>query len=64
MSIRLHLPKDWKDRATLAVRSLEMANVAGVCFWCGHQYGIGAYSAETESAPLLRCSEYPKEAKR
>ena len=58
------LPKDWKDRAARGFGNLNRAGVEGVCFWCGHQYGIGAHSAETDSDHLLHCPQCPKEAKR
>jgi hypothetical protein len=63
MPTRLHLPKDWKRRATRALSNLNRPGVAAVCFWCGHRYRRGEYSPETESAHLLQCAEYPQEAK-
>ena len=64
MPTRIHIPKDWKRRATRALSNLNEPGVAGVCFWCGHQYFIGEYSPETESDHLLRCPEYPQDGKR
>ena len=64
MPTRIHLPKDWKRRATRALSNLNEPGVAAVCFWCGHQYRIGEYDPENESAHLLECPDYPKEAKR
>src|SRR6267154_732772 len=63
MPTRLHMPKDWKRRATRALSNLNRPGVVGACFWCGHQYRRGEYSPETESDHLLQCSEYPQEAK-
>jgi hypothetical protein len=63
MPTRLHIPKDWKRRATRACKNLNKPGITAVCFWCGHQYRIGEYSPETETAHLLQCTEYPKEAK-
>ncbi len=61
---RLRLPKDWKDLATRALSNLKTPGVAAVCFWCGHQYRRGEYNPETEAAHLLRCPDYPQDAKR
>ena len=61
---RLKLPKDWKRKATRALNGLNKSGVAGVCFWCGHEYRIGEFSQRTETAHLLRCPQYPQEAKR
>lgn len=61
---RISLPKDWKSRATRALRNLKRPGVAAVCFWCGHTYRIGEYSPDAESAHLLQCPEYPQDAKR
>lgn len=61
---RIHLPKDWKHRATRALRNLKKPGVGAACFWCGHTYRSGEYSREAETAHLLRCPEYPQEAKR
>jgi hypothetical protein len=62
MPTRIHLPKDWKHRATRALSNLNKPGVVGVCFWCGHQYR--EYGPETEAAHLLQCPEYPQDAKR
>jgi len=64
MPTRLHIPKDWKRRATRALSNLNRPGVAAVCFWCGHQYRRGDYNPDNESAHLLQCAEYPEEAKR
>ena len=63
MSTRIHIPKDWKRKATRALINLNKPGVAAACFWCGHQYRIGEYRPETEDDHLLQCSEYPKEGK-
>ena len=63
MSTRIHIPKDWKRKATRALSNLNKPGVAAACFWCGHQYRIGEYCPETEDDHLLQCSEYPKEGK-
>jgi hypothetical protein len=63
MPTRLHIPKDWKRRSTRALSKLNKPGVAAVCFWCDHQYRIGEYNPENESVHLLKCSEYPREAK-
>ena len=64
MPTRIHIPKDWKRKATRALSNLNNPDVEAACFWCGHQYRIGEYSPETESAHLLQCSEYPQDGKR
>jgi hypothetical protein len=61
---RLHLPKDWKQKATRALSNLKKPGIVAVCFWCGYQYLSSEYSRETESAHLLQCPEYPLDAKR
>ena len=61
---RLHLPKNWKDRATRALSKLNKPGVAAVCFWCGHTYRRGEISLEAQTAHLLECPEYPPNAKR
>jgi hypothetical protein len=63
MPTRIHIPKDWKRRATRALSNLNRPGVAAVCFWCGHQYRIGECCPETEDDHLLQFSEYPKEGK-
>jgi hypothetical protein len=63
MPTRIHIPKDWKRRATLAMNNLNRPGVAPVCFWCGHQYRRGEYNSEAEADHLLQCAEYPKEAR-
>jgi hypothetical protein len=63
MPTRIHIPKDWKRKATRALTNLNKPGVAAVCFWCGHQYRIGEYCPETEDDHLSRCSEYPKDGK-
>ena len=60
----LHLPKNWKDKATRALSKLNKPSVAAVCLWCGHQYRRGEYNPESESAHLAECPEYPQDAKR
>jgi hypothetical protein len=64
MPTRLHLPKDWKLKASRALSNLNEPGVEAACFWCGHQYRRGQYNPENESAHLLQCSEYPQEGKR
>jgi hypothetical protein len=61
---RIRLPKDWKHRATRALRNLKKPGVGAACFWCGHPYRRGEYGPEAESAHLLKCTEYPQDAKR
>jgi hypothetical protein len=63
MPTRLHIPKDWKRKATRALTNLNKPGVAAACFWRGHEYGIGKYTPETEDDHLLQCSEYPKDGK-
>jgi hypothetical protein len=63
MLTRLHMPKDWKRRATRALSNLNRPGVVGACFWCGHQYRRGEYSPETEADHLLQCAEYPQDGK-
>jgi len=63
MPTRLHIPRDWKRKATRALSNLHKPGVEAACFWCGHQYGRGEYNPENESAHLLQCPEYPREAK-
>ena len=64
MPTRIHIPKDWKLKATRALGNLNEPGVEAACFWCGHQYPIGEYNPETESAHLLECPEYPQDGKR
>jgi hypothetical protein len=61
---RVHIPKDWRRRASRALTNLNRPGVAAVCFWCGHQYRRGEYSPETETDHLLQCAEYPQDGKR
>jgi hypothetical protein len=63
MPTRIHIPKDWKRKATRALINLNKPGVAAACFWCGHQYRIGEYNPETESDHLLQCSDYPQDGK-
>jgi hypothetical protein len=63
MPTRIHIPKDWKRKATRALSNLNKPGVAAACFWCGHQYRIGEYCPETEDDHLLQCSEYPQDGK-
>jgi hypothetical protein len=63
MPTRIHIPTDWRRRATRALSNLNEPGVAAVCFWCGHEYRIGEYSPETESDHLLQCPEYPQDGK-
>jgi hypothetical protein len=63
MPTRIHIPKDWKRRASRALSNLNKPGVAAACFWCGHEYRIGEYSPETEDDHLLQCSEYPQDGK-
>jgi hypothetical protein len=63
MPTRIHIPTDWRRRATRARSNLNEPGVAAVCFWCGHQYRIDEYSPETESDHLLQCVEYPQDGK-
>jgi hypothetical protein len=63
MPTRIHIPKDWKLKATRALSNLNKPGVEAACFWCGHQYRIGEYNPETESVHLLQCSEYPQDGK-
>ena len=63
MPTRIHIPKNWKYRATRALSNLNKPGFAAACFWCGHQYRSGEYSPETESEHLLLCPEFPKKGK-
>jgi hypothetical protein len=63
MPTRIHIPKDWKLKATRALSNLNEPGVEAACFWCGHQYRRGEYSPKTEADHLLQCTEYPQEAK-
>jgi len=63
MPTRIHIPKDWENRAIRALSNLNKPGVAAACFWCGHQYRVGEYSPETESDHLLQCTEFPEEGK-
>jgi hypothetical protein len=63
MPTRIHIPKDWKRKATRALSNLNKPGVAAACFWCGHVYRIGKYTPETENEHLLQCSEYPQDSK-
>jgi hypothetical protein len=60
---RIHIPKNWKRRATRALSNLNKPGVAAACFWCGHQYRIGEYRPEAEDDHLLQCPEYPQDGK-
>jgi hypothetical protein len=61
---RIRIPKDWKSRATRALRNSKKPGVGAACLWCGHGYRSGEYSPETETAHLLECPEFPLEAKK
>ena len=60
MPTRIHLPKDWKRRATRALSNLNEPDVAAACFWCGHQYRIGEYERQPTDKLIERLGQPPR----